>query len=177
MPAETYSIMVQCTVGAQCLSNTSCCRNIYLRFSEDMVDLCPHLNHPAISSCSSLSIQHRPPLLNLTALTCGDVSPPSEVYRVTTDLHLLPQTIAACTASMDPTSWNAYQIVTNRALAVCYATRQQQFRLKTEYSVNKLVHSTSEQLQAMEQLQVWWGLLWRSNLAVRGTQLLAQILS
>ena len=74
-------------------------------------------------------------------------------------LYRLLQTIAECTASMDPTSWNAYQIVTNRALAVCYATRQQQFRLKTEYSVNKLVHSTSEQLQAMEQLQVLWGLL------------------
>jgi len=58
---------------------------------------------------------------------------------------------------MDPTSWNAYQIVTNRALAVCYATRQQQFRLKTEYTVNQLVHSTQHQLQAMEELQVWSG--------------------
>ena len=55
---------------------------------------------------------------------------------------------------MDPTTWNAYQIVSNRARALCYATRQQQFRMKTEYTVNKLVYTTEEQLDTMTEIKV-----------------------
>ena len=55
---------------------------------------------------------------------------------------------------MDPTTWNAYQIVSNRARALCYATRQQQFRMKTEYTVNKLVYTTQEQLDTMTEIKV-----------------------
>ena len=55
---------------------------------------------------------------------------------------------------MDPTTWNAYQIVSNRARALCYATRQQQFRMKTEYTVNKLVYTTQEQLDTMDEIKV-----------------------
>lgn len=56
---------------------------------------------------------------------------------------------------MDPTIWNAYQIVSNRARAICYATRQQQFRLKTEYTVNNLLSTTQEQMEAMKLLKVY----------------------
>ena len=55
---------------------------------------------------------------------------------------------------MDPTMWNSYQIVSNRARAICYSVRQQHFRMKTEYTVNKLVHNTHEQIQAMQRIQV-----------------------
>ena len=55
---------------------------------------------------------------------------------------------------MDATTWNAYQIVSNRARAVCYATRQNQFRMKTEYTVNKLVHTTEQQLSALDHMSV-----------------------
>lgn len=55
---------------------------------------------------------------------------------------------------MDPNTWNAYHIVSNRARAVCYTIRQQQFSLKTEYAVNKLVHTTQNQLEAMQALKV-----------------------
>ena len=55
---------------------------------------------------------------------------------------------------MDPTTWNAYQIVSNRARAICYATRQQQFRMKAEYTVNKLVHTTENQVHAMYEIKV-----------------------
>ena len=64
------------------------------------------------------------------------------------------QTIKECTQDMDPTTWNAYQIVSNRARALCYATRQQQFRMKTEYTVNKLVYTTQEQLDTMTEIKV-----------------------
>ena len=64
------------------------------------------------------------------------------------------QSIAECTKDMDPVTWNAYQIVSNRARAVCYATRQQHFRMKTEFTVNHLVNAAQEQLNALHKLQV-----------------------
>ena len=64
------------------------------------------------------------------------------------------QSIAECTQDMDPTTWNAYQIVANRARAVCYSTRQQQFRMKTEMTVNKLVTHTQQQVDTIKQIQV-----------------------
>lgn len=42
---------------------------------------------------------------------------------------------------MDPDIWNSYHIMTNRARAVCYSVRQQQFRGLTEMTVNKLMHT------------------------------------
>ena len=55
---------------------------------------------------------------------------------------------------MDSDTWNAYHIVSNRARAVCYSTRQQQFTAKTEMAVNKLMHSTENQLEKIKTLQV-----------------------
>ena len=75
------------------------------------------------------------------------------IVKLIYDVYLL-QTIADCTSEMDPTTWNAYQIVSNRARAICYATQQSQFRLKTEFTVNKLVHTTHGQIMAMRELQV-----------------------
>ena len=69
-------------------------------------------------------------------------------------MFLFVQTIAECTRDMDNTVWNAYQIVSNRARAICYNTRQQQFRMKTENTVNKLVYSAQHQVQAMGRLKV-----------------------
>ena len=66
--------------------------------------------------------------------------------------HLL-QSIADCTSAMDPHTWNAYHIVSNRARSVCYATRQQLFRHRTEVAVNRLALSTQEQLVSMSALR------------------------
>lgn len=54
---------------------------------------------------------------------------------------------------MDPHTWNAYHIVSNRARSVCYATRQQLFRHRTEVAVNRLALSTQEQLASMSALR------------------------
>ncbi|XP_038654528.1 protein brambleberry isoform X3 [Scyliorhinus canicula] len=62
-------------------------------------------------------------------------------------------TLAECTADMDPDTWNAYHIVSNRARSVCYATRQQDFKRRTEVTVNSLVVSASSQLEAMKMLK------------------------
>ena len=64
------------------------------------------------------------------------------------------KTLAECTKSMDAVTWNTYQIVSNRARAMCYATQQLQFRRLTEKSVNQLAAATSVQLQAMKELKV-----------------------
>ena len=55
---------------------------------------------------------------------------------------------------MDPDAWNAYHIISNRARSVCYATRNQQFRLKTEYLVNQLAHTAGDQMDFLERLKV-----------------------
>ena len=64
------------------------------------------------------------------------------------------QTLGECTRDMDGTTWNAYQIVANRALAVCHATRQRHFRLHAQHAVDELVHSAHAQAHNMRQLQV-----------------------
>lgn len=55
---------------------------------------------------------------------------------------------------MDPDTWNAYHIVSNRARAVCYSTRQMQFKRQTEHTVNTLVSTAVSQLEAMRLLKV-----------------------
>ena len=64
------------------------------------------------------------------------------------------QTIADCTKNMDGPTWNAYQIVGNRARAMCYATQQHQFRKMTEMAVNDLANAAFKQLQSMDNLKV-----------------------
>ncbi|XP_054906465.1 protein brambleberry isoform X2 [Poeciliopsis prolifica] len=63
-------------------------------------------------------------------------------------------TIKECTANMDPDTWNAYHIVSNRARSVCYAARQQLFRRRAELTVNSLISTTTSQLNAMKDLKV-----------------------
>ena len=55
---------------------------------------------------------------------------------------------------MDSDTWNAYHTVSNRARAVCYASRQQQFTIKTEMAVNKLMNSAEHQIDTIKDLQV-----------------------
>lgn len=55
---------------------------------------------------------------------------------------------------MDSDTWNAYHIVSNRARAVCYASRQQLFRRRAAQTVNMLIASAASQLSAMEDLKV-----------------------
>jgi len=55
---------------------------------------------------------------------------------------------------MDANTWNSYHIISNRARSICYATRQQQFRLKTEFTVNKLANQAENQMHVMNHLQV-----------------------
>ena len=66
----------------------------------------------------------------------------------------MKKTLADCTREMDGPTWNAYQIVGNRARAMCYATQQDQFRRLTEMTVNDLVSAANDQLHSMELIKV-----------------------
>ncbi|UYV76910.1 brambleberry-like, partial [Cordylochernes scorpioides] len=70
-------------------------------------------------------------------------------------------TLKECTRNMDQHTWNAYHIVSNRARAVCYATRQLQFSLKTEMTVNRLSATAQNQLEVLKELEEGQGRLSR----------------
>ena len=65
---------------------------------------------------------------------------------------------------MDANTWNSYHIISNRARSICYATRQQQFRMKTEYTVNQLANQAENQMELMNNLQVRQPFIWSSHL-------------
>ncbi|XP_066983990.1 protein brambleberry-like [Macrobrachium rosenbergii] len=79
---------------------------------------------------------------------CQSYAEGRPVYPCNVDM-----TLEECTKNMDPNTWNAYHIVSNRVRAVCYATRQEQFRAKTEMTVNKLMNSAEQQVRSMNELQ------------------------
>lgn len=58
-----------------------------------------------------------------------------------------------CTSAMDSDMWNTYHLMNNRARAVCYAARHQQFRAMSEMTVNKLMDSATNQLETMNMLK------------------------
>ncbi|CAG0916188.1 unnamed protein product [Notodromas monacha] len=62
-------------------------------------------------------------------------------------------TLRDCTQKMDDNAWNAYHLMSNRARAVCYAARQQQFAVKTELTVNRLVQSTEEHVEGLKSIK------------------------
>ncbi|GFN96069.1 protein brambleberry-like isoform x1 [Plakobranchus ocellatus] len=86
--------------------------------------------------------------LSVQLLNCQSEAEDRPVFPCTYSMSL-----ADCTKTMDGTTWNSYQIVGNRARAMCYATQQVQFRRLTEGTVNRLVSAASLQLKAMDDLK------------------------
>uniref|UniRef100_A0A8C4N6Q0 Uncharacterized protein n=1 Tax=Eptatretus burgeri TaxID=7764 RepID=A0A8C4N6Q0_EPTBU len=60
-------------------------------------------------------------------------------------------TLFECTREMDPTTWNAYHILSNRAHSLCFTLRQQQFRVQTEVLVNSLATSARDQVKTLQE--------------------------
>ncbi|XP_043922223.1 protein brambleberry-like [Protopterus annectens] len=99
------------------------------------------------SSCSDMS-EEELAKLGVQLYNCQ-----AEVEGRRTYLCTEEMTLGECTADMDPDTWNAYHIVSNRARSVCYATRQLHFKRQTEHTVNALVTTASSQLEAMKVLK------------------------
>lgn len=65
--------------------------------------------------------------------------------------------LADCTKTMDPNSWTVYQLMTNRALAVCHSVNQQLFRARTEMLVTHLASASQDQLGNFKEMHEWHG--------------------
>ncbi|XP_048474108.1 nicotinate phosphoribosyltransferase [Rhincodon typus] len=113
-----------------------------------LLDSCHHqVIAQLTTSCSDLS-EEELAKLGVSLFNCQAAAEHRLTYPCTADM-----TLAECTEAMDPDTWNAYHIVSNRARSVCYATRQQDFKKRTEMTVNSLVASASSQLEAMKMLK------------------------
>ncbi|XP_069075116.1 protein brambleberry-like [Pleurodeles waltl] len=99
------------------------------------------------ASCTDLS-EEELAKLGVALFNCQASVEGRSTYPCTEEM-----TLAECTQGMDPNTWNAYHIVSNRARAVCYAARQLHFRRRTELTVNTLVSTAMNQLEAMQLLK------------------------
>ncbi|XP_023211428.1 protein brambleberry-like, partial [Centruroides sculpturatus] len=111
------------------------------------LDACYHKVIIKIKSCQNMN-EEDIGKLSVRLLNCQSAIEGRTIFPCTDKM-----TLQECTKDMDSTTWNAYQIVSNRARAVCYVARQQQFSAKTEMTVNKLVSTTKYQLDAMKAIQ------------------------
>lgn len=55
------------------------------------------------------------------------------------------QTLAQCTMGFDNSIYQLYNILSNRALSICSAIKQQQYRMFTEIAVNRLMNAAQKQ--------------------------------
>ncbi|XP_022528032.1 protein brambleberry [Astyanax mexicanus] len=99
------------------------------------------------ATCNALS-EEQLAKLGVALFNCQSEVEGRQTYACTDEMS-----IKECTANMDSDTWNAYHIVSNRARSVCYATRQQHFRRKAELTVNALISTATNQLEAMKDLK------------------------
>lgn len=100
------------------------------------LDLCHHRVVLKLrNSCHELNAEQLGKL-SVMLLNCQSNSEGRTVFECTDTMSLKD-----CTSDMDSDTWNAYHLITNRAKAVCVATRHEQFRGLTEITVNKLMSS------------------------------------
>ncbi|XP_077450907.1 protein brambleberry isoform X2 [Stigmatopora argus] len=99
------------------------------------------------ASCESLS-EEGLAKLGVALFNCQAQIEGRRAYQCTEQMS-----IKECTENMDSDTWNAYHILSHRARAVCYSTRQQLFRRRAEHTVNTLISAASSQLSVMEDLK------------------------
>lgn len=124
----------------------------FLKFANELndmspLDACYHIVVYSLKKkCGDLTEEDLGKLA-VQLLNCQSEAENRPTFQCTADM-----TIAECTKNMDGPTWNAYQIVGNRARAMCYATQQDQFRRLTEMAVHELVAATDDQLENLKQM-------------------------
>ncbi|ELT87036.1 hypothetical protein CAPTEDRAFT_223313 [Capitella teleta] len=139
----TSSVPFEMTIGDEKFQ-------LQAQFVKDLspLDYCHHkVIHNIRDACGDMT-EEQMGKLAVHLLNCQLDAEKRETYLCNQEM-----TLAECTQSMDATVWNAYQIVSNRARAVCYAARQQQFRMRTEMTVNTLVETAESQLLSMLRME------------------------
>ncbi|EFN77904.1 hypothetical protein EAI_00587 [Harpegnathos saltator] len=99
------------------------------------------------TSCSDMT-EEQLAKLSVNLLNCQSAVEGRKMFSCTEEMSL-----KQCTTDMDADMWNAYHLMSNRARAVCYATRGTQFRALTELTVNKLMQSAHSQIDALNSLK------------------------
>ncbi|KAL7302784.1 hypothetical protein TKK_0004825 [Trichogramma kaykai] len=99
------------------------------------------------TSCSSMS-EEQLAKLSVNLLNCQSENEGRRTFPCTDGM-----TIKECTSDMDADTWNAYHLMSNRARAVCYASRSNQFRALTEITVNRLMQSAHNQIKTLDSLK------------------------
>ncbi|KAK9501046.1 hypothetical protein O3M35_002168 [Rhynocoris fuscipes] len=95
------------------------------------------------TSCGELSDEQLSKLA-VGLLNCQSEIEGRKVYPCSPNMKLRD-----CTRDMDPETWNSYHVISNRARAVCYAVRQEQFRALAEMTINKLMTVSHEHIGKM----------------------------
>ncbi|XP_062424556.1 protein brambleberry-like [Rhea pennata] len=118
------------------------------RWDPSPLDSCQHQVVAQLrSSCADLS-EEEVAKLGVALFNCQASAEGRRTYPCGLDVPL-----ERCTAAMDPDTWTAYHVVSNRARAVCYAARQLEFRRRTERAVAALAAAAASQLEAMRALK------------------------
>ncbi|XP_014287748.1 protein brambleberry isoform X2 [Halyomorpha halys] len=108
------------------------------------LDVCQHKIVMKIkASCGTLSDEEIAKL-SVNLLNCQADVEGRKTFPCTTEMSL-----RACTSEMDAETWNAYHIMSNRARAVCYASRQEEFRALAEMTINRLVATARTHIEQM----------------------------
>uniref|UniRef100_A0A182YMB5 Protein brambleberry n=1 Tax=Anopheles stephensi TaxID=30069 RepID=A0A182YMB5_ANOST len=111
------------------------------------LDICHHrIILKLKKSCHELNAEQMGKLA-VMLLNCQSDSEGRPVFPCTDEISL-----RQCTERMDPNTWNAYHLITNRAKAVCASVRHEQFRGLTELTVNKLMTTAHGQVRMMDEL-------------------------
>ncbi|XP_050072272.1 protein brambleberry-like [Anopheles maculipalpis] len=111
------------------------------------LDICHHRVILKLKkSCHELNAEQMGKLA-VMLLNCQSNSEGRPVFPCTDEMSL-----RQCTERMDPNTWNAYHLITNRAKAVCASVRHEQFRGLTELTVNKLMTTAHDQVRMMDEL-------------------------
>ncbi|KAJ8939936.1 hypothetical protein NQ318_007864 [Aromia moschata] len=80
-------------------------------------------------------------------LNCQSSVEGRQIYPCTDEMS-----IKECTTRMDSDTWTSYHLMSNRARAVCYSIRQNQFRGLAEHTVNRLMDAARSQLRTLGEI-------------------------
>ncbi|CAO1383142.1 unnamed protein product [Diamesa serratosioi] len=117
---------------------------IDLNFSQ--LDLCQHRAISLLTkSCNQLTSEEIGKLAILL-LNCQFEGEGRSTYPCTTEM-----TLKQCTILMDNNAYQIYSYMTNRAISICSSKKQEHFRAITELTVSKLIQTTQNQLQAVQE--------------------------
>ncbi|XP_070496101.1 protein brambleberry-like [Chironomus tepperi] len=107
---------------------------------KETFDLCTHQVILSLKkNCNTLSSEEIGKLA-IMLMNCQLRTEGRSIYPCTPEM-----TLAQCTMGFDNSIYQLYNILTNRALSICSAIKQQQYRMFTEIAVNRLMHAAQKQ--------------------------------